>query len=119
MRAYRNVNGKKATSSYKSSGKYKSAPARQTITSVSNEKKGLCLKWKAQKKCDGYYIYRKIGNGKYKRVATIKKGSISSWTDKKVTKGKKYGYYVCAYVKEPSGVVKSRYKASSLVRRTK
>ncbi len=119
VRAYRNVNGKKATSSYKSSGKYKSAPARQTITSVSNEKKGLCLKWKAQKKCDGYYIYRKIGNGKYKRVATIKKGSTSSWTDKKVTKGKKYGYYVCAYVKEPSGVVKSRYKASSLVRRTK
>ena len=119
VRAYRNVNGKKATSSYKSSGKYKSAPARQTITSVSNEKKGLCLKWKAQKKCDGYYIYRKIGNGKYKRVATIKKGSTSSWTDKKVTKGKKYRYYVCAYVKEPSGVVKSRYKASSLVRRTK
>ena len=119
VRAYRNVNGKKATSSYKSSGKYKSAPARQIITSVSNEKKGLCLKWKAQKKCDGYYIYRKIGNGKYKRVATIKKGSTSSWTDKKVTKGKKYGYYVCAYVKEPSGVVKSRYKASSLVRRTK
>ena len=119
VRAYRNVNGKKVTSSYKSSGKYKSAPARQTITSVSNEKKGLCLKWKAQKKCDGYYIYRKIGNGKYKRVATIKKGSTSSWTDKKVTKGKKYGYYVCAYVKEPSGVVKSRYKASSLVRRTK
>ena len=119
VRAYRNVNGKKATSSYKSSGKYKSAPARQTITSVSNEKKGLYLKWKAQKKCDGYYIYRKIGNGKYKRVATIKKGSTSSWTDKKVTKGKKYRYYVCAYVKEPSGVVKSRYKASSLVRRTK
>ena len=119
VRAYRNVNGKKVTSSYKSSGKYKSAPARQTITSVSNEKKGLCLKWKAQKKCDGYYIYRKTGTGKYKRVATIKKGSTSSWTDKKVTKGKKYGYYVCAYVKEPSGVVKSRYKASSLVRRTK
>lgn len=119
VRAYRNVNGKKVTSSYKSSGKYKSAPARQTITSVSNEKKGLCLKWKAQKKCDGYYIYRKIGTGKYKRVATIKKGSTSSWTDKKVAKGKKYRYYVCAYVKEPSGVVKSRYKASSLVRRTK
>ena len=56
VRAYRNVNGKKVTSSYKSSGKYKSAPARQTITSVSNAKKGLLLKWKAQKKCDGYYI---------------------------------------------------------------
>ena len=90
VRAYRNVNGKRVTSSYRSSGKYKSAPARQTITSISNAKKGLLLKWKAQKKCDGYYIYRKVGNGSYKLAATIKKGRTASWTDTKVTKGRKY-----------------------------
>lgn len=119
VRAYRNVNGKRVTSSYRSSGKYKSAPARQTITSISNAKKGLLLKWKAQKKCDGYYIYRKVGNGSYKLAATIKKGRTASWTDTKVTKGRKYQYYICAYVKEPKGVVKSKYKVSFQVRRTR
>ena len=111
------MNVKKAASSYKSSGKYKSAPCKQTITSVSNTKKGLKLKWKAQKKCDGYYIYKKTGKGKYKLTATIKKGKTSSWTDKKVKKGTKYRYYIRAYVKEPTGVVKSKYKASASVTR--
>ena len=115
VRAYCTVNGKTVASSYKSGGKYKSAPGRQTITSVCNVKKGLKVKWKAQKKCDGYYIYRKTGSGKYKLAATIKKGKTSSWTDRKVKKGIKYRYYVRAYVKEPSGVVKSKYKASASV----
>ena len=115
VRAYCKVNNKTVTSSYKSSGKYKAAPSIQTITSLSNVKKGLKLKWKAQSGCDGYYIYRKLGNGKYTLAATIKKGKTSSWTDTKVKKGKKYRYYVCAYVKEPTGVVKSKYKASAAV----
>ena len=110
VRACCTVN-KTVASSYKSSGKYKSAPSTQTISSVSNVKKGLKIKWKAQKKCDGYYIYRKTGSGKYTLTATIKKGSTSSWTDTKVKKGKKYTYYVRAYVKEPTGIVKSKYKA--------
>ena len=104
-------------SSYKSSGTYKSAPSRQNVSSVSNTKKGLKLKWKAQKKCDGYYIYKKTGSGKYKLAATIKKGKTSTWTDTKVKKGKKYRYYVRAYVKEPNGVVKGKYKASAAVTR--
>lgn len=111
VRACCTVNKKTVASSYKSSGKYKSAPSTQTISSVSNVKKGLKIKWKAQKKCDGYYIYRKTGSGKYTLTATIKKGSTSSWTDTKVKKGKKYTYYVRAYVKEPTGIVKSKYKA--------
>ena len=117
VRAYCTVNKKTVASSYKSSGKYKSAPSRQTVSSVSNTKKGLKLKWKAQKKCDGYYIYKKTGSGKYKLAATIKKGKTSTWTDKKVKKGKKYRYYVRAYVKEPNGVVKGTYKASAAVTR--
>lgn len=111
VRACCTVNKKTVAGSYKSSGKYKSAPSTQTISSVSNVKKGLKVKWKAQKKCDGYYIYRKTGSGKYTLTATIKKGSTSSWTDTKVKKGKKYTYYVRAYVKEPTGIVKSKYKA--------
>ena len=54
-----------------------------------------------EKNVMGYYIYRKVGNGSYKLAATIKKGRTASWTDTKVTKGRKYQYYICAYVKEP------------------
>ena len=120
VRAYRTVNKKVIKSSYKSSGKYKSAPARQAVSSVTNVKTGLKLRWKAQKKCDGYYIYRKTGSGSYKRVKTLKKGSSSSWTDRKTVKGKKYRYRIMAYVKEPDGtVIKGRYRTSSAVTRTK
>ena len=115
VRAYRTVGKTTVKSSYVSSGKYKSAPKKQTIKSLTNVKKGLRLKWTAQKKCDGYYIYKKTGNGKYKLVKTIKKGSTSSWIDTKVTKNKKYTYYVCAYVKEPKGTVKSKFTPSSSV----
>ena len=115
VRAYCTVNKKTVASSYKSSGKYKSAPCKQTITSVYNVKKGLKLKWKAQKNCDGYYIYRKTGSGKYKLATTIKKGKTSTWTDKKAKKGTKYRYYVRAYVKNPTGTVKSKYTASAAV----
>ena len=52
-----------------------------------------------------------------KLAATIKKGKTSTWTDTKVKKGKKYRYYVRAYVKEPNGVVKGKYKASAAVTR--
>ncbi len=117
VRAYCTVDKKTVASSYRSSGTYKSAPSRQTVSSVSNTKKGLKLKWKAQKKCDGYYIYKKTGSGKYKLAATIKKGKTSIWTDTKVKKGKKYRYYVRAYVKEPNGVVKGKYKASAAITR--
>ena len=72
---------------------------------------------KAQKKCDGYYIYRRTKKSGFKLVKTIKKGSTSSWTDTKAKKGTKYRYYVCAYVKEPSGTVKSKYKKSAYVKR--
>lgn len=117
VRAYRKVGTTTVKSGYVSSGKYKSAPAKQTLRSVTNAKKGLKLKWTAQKKCDGYYIYKKTGNGSYKLAKTIKKGSTSSWTDTKVVKNKKYTYYICAYVKEPTGIVKSKFTPFQAVTR--
>lgn len=117
VRAWCTVNTKILKSGYKSGGKYKSAPSRQALASVTNTGKGLKLKWKAQKKCDGYYIYRRTKKSGFKLVKTIKKGSTSSWTDTKAKKGTKYRYYVCAYVKEPSGTVKSKYKKSAYVKR--
>lgn len=41
----------------------KAAPAVQKVTSVKSEKNGIRIRWKPQKKCDGYYIYRKKKGG--------------------------------------------------------
>lgn len=117
VRAYRTVNKKQLKSSYQSSGKYKSAPAVQKVSSVTENKKGLRIRWSPQKTCDGYRIYRKEGSGKWTSIAVIQNGKTSSYLDKAVKKGKKYAYRVRAYVKEPYGTVYSKYKTSKTIRK--
>lgn len=58
------------------------------------------IEWKRTAGADGYEIYRASGkNGTYSKIKTITAGSTVSYTDKKVTVGKKYYYKVCAYKK--------------------
>lgn len=117
VRAYRKINGKNVTSGYKSSGKYKSAAARQKVSSVTNTRYGLRIRWKAQTKCDGYFLYRREGKGKWKRIGTVSSGKRFVYFDNTVKKGKSYAYYVRAYVKEPYGIVAGRYTKSAAVRK--
>lgn len=59
----------------------------------------ISIKWT---KCDGngYYIYRsKTKNGTYKKIKTITKKTITSYTDKNITKGKTYYYKIKPYSK--------------------
>ena len=95
----------------------KAAPALQKVSSVKKEKNGIRIRWKAQKNCDGYRIYRKKKGEKYKLLATISKGTSASYLDKKAQKGVLYSYAVKAYVKEPYGKVYSRYTGSSYIKR--
>lgn len=64
----------------------KAAPALQKVSSVKKEKNGIRIRWKAQKNCDGYRIYRKKKGEKYKLLATISKGTSASYLDKKAQK---------------------------------
>lgn len=66
--------------------------------SVSAGKNKATLKWKKVSGASGYIVYRADSkNGTYKAVATIKKGSTVSYTDKKLTSKKTCYYKVCAY----------------------
>lgn len=67
------------------------------LKSISAVKKGVKITWKKTSGASGYYVYRKTGNGKWKKIATLKKSSITSYTDKKVTSGNKYTYTVKGY----------------------
>ena len=73
--------------------------------------------WKKQKNATGYEIYRSTKKkGKYKKIATIKKVSKASYTNKKLKKGKTYYYKVRAY-KTQSG--KKVYGTFSTIKKVK
>ena len=117
VRAYYQANGKSYLSKYTASGVIKAAPALQKVSSVKSEKNGIRVRWSAQKKCDGYYIYRKKKGGSYQLIKKISNGNTSTYLDKKAQKGVSYYYVVKAYVKEPYGNTYSKYKSSSAVKR--
>lgn len=68
-----------------------------TLKNVYNNGSGNKLSWGKVTGASGYYIYRKTPNSAYKKIATIKKGSTTSYTDKKITFGNSYTYTVKAY----------------------
>ncbi len=77
---------------------------RPKIKSVKNTaKKTATITWSKVTYADRYIVYRATAkNGKYKKLATISKGR-TSYTDKKLKKGKTYYYKVKAMAKNPAG----------------
>lgn len=70
----------------------------ETVSSISKTSSGYAkLTWKKNSKATGYYIYRKVSGGDYEKVKTIKSSDTTSWTDKSISKNKKYTYYAKAY----------------------
>lgn len=65
--------------------------------SAKRVKSGVKIKWKEEPYALGYYVYRKCGNGSYKKIATIADVSKNSYIDKNVSKNKTYSYYVKTY----------------------
>ena len=75
-----------------------SKPAAVTVKSVTVKKGKITLKWKKDKSVSGYIIYRSTKkNGTYKRIANVKGASKTSFTNTKVTSGKKYYYKIRSY----------------------
>ena len=70
--------------------------------SVKQTKTSVTLQWNIIKDADGYFIYgNRCNTGtksyKYRKLATITGGDISSWTQKDLKKGTYYKYVVKAY----------------------
>jgi len=71
-----------------------------TVTKVAasaSKKKKVILRWKKKSNVNGYQIYKKKGSGKYKLAKTLKKASITKWTDASVKVGNTYCYKIRAY----------------------
>lgn len=86
-----------------------------SVKAVKNSTKGITLSWKKVKGAAGYYIYRKKGNGSWKKIKTISAAGTLSYTDSKAENGKTYSYRIRAYNK----VQNSSYSAASKLRRIK
>lgn len=103
------------TSGYNKSGiavKYVAAPK---IKSATNGTSSIKVTWNKISGADGYYLYRKVyGAKKSTKIATIKKGSTVSYTDKKAKSGVDYVYIVKAY---DGKTVSSYYSDGYWVRR--
>lgn len=70
--------------------------------SVKQTKTSVTLQWNIIKDADGYFIYgNRCNTGtksyKYRKLATITGGDISTWTQKNLKKGTYYKYVVKAY----------------------
>ena len=70
------------------------SPVLKAPTSTKNS---VTLKWSKATGAEGYVVYRKTGNGKFTKIATVKGASKLSYTDKSVKKGTKYTYKLKAY----------------------
>lgn len=70
------------------------------ITELSDAKEGVTLGWKKVEGAEGFYIYRKSGDGKYSKIKTISSGDTLKFTDGSVKRGATYTYAVQAYYKD-------------------
>lgn len=70
------------------------APKLSKVTQVN---KSVKVTWKKSKGATGYYVCRKVGNGSWKKIKTVKGASTTSYVDKKVKSGTTYYYTVKAY----------------------
>lgn len=74
-------------------------PSTATLKSVKSSKsRQAVIKWGRVSNAAGYEVYRSTSkNGKYTKVTTVTSKSKVSYTDKKLSKGKRYYYKVRTY----------------------
>lgn len=68
-----------------------------TVASVTNVTAGITVKWNKTAGASGYIVYRKGTSGSWTRIADVKSGSTTSYTDKTASSGSTYSYTVRAY----------------------
>ena len=99
VRAYKKTKDGTVWSSYDKKGisgkPALNAPSLRKAKRISAKK--ATLTWSKVNGANGYVVYRKTNNGRWQAVKKITKGNITSFTDKKLSKGKKYTYTVRAY----------------------
>ena len=82
-------------------------PQKPVVSTKSNTSQGVKLGWSKIADAQGYYVYRKVLNGSYEKIATITSADSVSYVDTKAENGTLYKYKVFAYRKIDGGICKS------------
>lgn len=69
-----------------------------TISKVVGSETSVSVNWTAQKKAKKYVVYRKSGDNKFVKIATLSK-SVRSYTDKNINMDESYSYRVAGVVR--------------------
>lgn len=95
---YYTIQAKKGSvkSEYNKSGKMLVRFENQTVEEIKNTSSGLTLTWVKAVNAKNYYIYRKTGNGSFKKIKTVSGSAKASYTDKTVKDGTTYTYKIVA-----------------------
>ena len=99
-------------SKYNTTGLTLKCLADPVLKAPTSTKSGITLKWNKVTGAQGYVVYRKAGNGKLVKLATVKGISKNSYTDKSAKKGTKYTYKLQAY----SGKTYSAYSNAKTIK---
>ena len=92
-------------------------PKKPAISVKSTKKKTAKISWKKVSDADGYVVYRSTKKkGGYKKVATVKKSSTVSYTNKKLSSKKTYYYKVRSYKKINGVTIYSSYSSPKKVK---
>ncbi len=98
VRAYGTLDGQKLYGGYSSDVKARPVPAKVKASAKAIGTWRIAVKWKKVSGASGYQIYKATTkNGKFKKLTTVKGGSKTSYTNKKLYKNQRYYYKVRAY----------------------
>lgn len=85
--------------------------SKPTLVSAKYNDDAVTVTWKKVTNAKGYYVYRKLSGGTYKKIKTITSGSTVTYKDtSSLTEGKTYVYTVEAY----AGTTESSYNSSGV-----
>ena len=85
---------------------------RSVLLSATSTSKGIKLTWETEGGL-GYYIYRKVGNGKYSMVKKITKASTCSWIDTdSATNPGFYTYAIRTYTKKANKTISAQLSST-------
>ncbi len=109
VKAYTKVNGKKIWGVVDSKGIQALAAPSQPLILLEQWGKSIAVKIQNVEGADGFYVYKKLEGGNFKKVKTISvndKSNITVFTDSDMSYKKTYTYYVVPYAQTDEGKVK-------------
>lgn len=80
------------------------------FNSIANTTNGVKLTWNKNGSASGYYLYRKVNDGKWAWYTSVKNANVTTYVDENVSSGNTYQYRIRAY----SGKILSGYNANGI-----